>query len=70
MKELVRCRVMEARFRKLAASDPANSVKWFAEAQRWKHLADAEISSHFEECNTGRSTGAPDRKTGTANART
>lgn len=62
MKEVVRCRAMEAKFHKLAASDPANRVKWLAEAQGWNHLAEAEVSSHFAECNTGRSVGASHQK--------
>lgn len=59
MKEIVRTRLMAARFRKLAVTDRANAVRWLEEAQKWQRLSDEEIASHFQECNIARSVGAP-----------
>ena len=37
---------------KFAVFDPVHSWKYSIEAQKWEHLAEAEIASHFQECNT------------------
>jgi hypothetical protein len=49
------CRAMGSLLRQFAAFDPAHSWKYLIEAQRWEHLANAEISLHFRECNTASS---------------
>jgi len=45
------CRAMGSLFRQFAAFDPLRSWKYLIEAQRWEHLAEAEINLHFQECN-------------------
>jgi hypothetical protein len=60
MKDLVQCRKLEAKFRRLAVSDPTKRFIWLAEAEKWEHEAEAEIASHFEACNAVRTTGAID----------
>ena len=37
--------------RQFAMFDAAHSWKYLIEAQKWEHLAQAEIASHFIECN-------------------
>jgi hypothetical protein len=39
-----------------AVFDPDNSWKWLSEAERWEHLADAEIDAHYQECNSAGTT--------------
>jgi len=45
---------MSSLFRQFAVFDPVHSSNYLIEAKRWKHLAEAEITSHFKECNTAR----------------
>ena len=42
---------VESRRRQQAAYKPDQSWKLLAEAAYWEHLAEVEVSSHFEECN-------------------
>jgi hypothetical protein len=51
MKKILSCRAMGSLCRQQAVFHPENSWKWLSEAERWEHLADAEIASHFKECN-------------------
>jgi hypothetical protein len=37
--------------RQQAAYRPDQSWKLLGQAERWEHLADAEIAAHFKECN-------------------
>jgi hypothetical protein len=37
--------------RQLAVREPGNSAVWLAEAERWSHLADDEITARLVECN-------------------
>lgn len=39
--------------RQQAVLHPEASWQWLAEAERYEHLADAEIAAHFTECNRG-----------------
>lgn len=39
--------------RQQAVLHPEASWQWLAEAERYEHLADAEIAAHFKECNGG-----------------
>jgi hypothetical protein len=48
-------RAMGSLCRQLAVFDPIHSWKYLIEAQKWEHRAEAEIDSHFKECNTARS---------------
>jgi hypothetical protein len=45
-------RAMGSLFRQFAVFDPVHSWKYLIEAQKWEHLAEAEIASLFRECNT------------------
>jgi len=46
------CRAMSSLFRQFAVFNPVHSSRYLIEAQKWEHLAKAEITSHFKECNT------------------
>jgi hypothetical protein len=39
--------------RQQAALHPEATWQWLAEAERYEHLAEAEIAAHFKECNEG-----------------
>ena len=49
-------RAMGSLCRQLAVFDPIHSWKYLIEAQKWEHRAEAEIASHFKECNAAGST--------------
>jgi hypothetical protein len=55
MEKVQRLRAMGSLCRQQAAYNPAQSWKLLAEAEFWEHLAAAETSSLFEQCNTYRS---------------
>jgi hypothetical protein len=46
------CRAMSSICRQRAVFDPENSWKHLGDAERWDHLAYAEIASDFTEGNT------------------
>jgi hypothetical protein len=52
MKNVERLRAMGLLCRQQAAYNPDQSWKLLAEAEYWEHLAYAELSAYFEECNT------------------
>ena len=52
MKEILSYRARGLLCRQQAVLHPEASWKWLAEAERWEHLADAEIASRFKESNT------------------
>jgi hypothetical protein len=52
MEKVQHCRAMGSLFRQFAVFDPVHSWKYLIEAQKWEHLAEAEIASRFKECNT------------------
>jgi hypothetical protein len=52
MKEILSYRARGLLCRQQAVLHPETSWKWLAEAERWEHLADAEIASRFKESNT------------------
>jgi hypothetical protein len=56
MKNVQRLRAMGSLCRQQAAYNPAQSWKLLAEAEYWEHIATVEMSSHFEEGNTNRSS--------------
>jgi hypothetical protein len=60
MQNVRRFRAMGSLCRQRAAYNPSQSWKLLAEAEYWEHLALAETSSYFEECNADRSVYAPD----------
>jgi hypothetical protein len=51
MKTGSRYRALGSLCRQQAAYNPANSWKLLARAEHWEHLAQLEMSFHFEECN-------------------
>ena len=55
MEKVQRLRAMGSLLRQQAAYNPSHSWKLLAEAEFWEHLAAAETSFLFEECNTYRS---------------
>jgi hypothetical protein len=57
MKNVRRLRAMGSLCRQQAAYNPSQSWKLLAEAEYWEHMAAVEMTSHFEECNTSRSSG-------------
>jgi hypothetical protein len=56
MKNVRRLRAMGSLCRQQAAYNPSQSWKLLAEAEYWEHMAAVEMTSHFEECNTNRSS--------------
>jgi hypothetical protein len=56
MEELRRFRALERLCRKRAAHYPELKWVWLGQAAKWKIAADLAMSSHFEECNTNRSS--------------
>jgi hypothetical protein len=55
MKKILSYRAMGSLCRQQAVFHPENSWKWLGDAERWEHLAHAEIASHFKECNASSS---------------
>lgn len=51
MKSVQRYRAMASICRQRAVFDPQHSWKHLGDAERWEHLAHAEIADRFEECN-------------------
>ena len=51
MKELLRARAMESMCRQRASFFPAESWKFLAEAEMWKHRALDLIRDHHVDCN-------------------
>jgi hypothetical protein len=56
MKKILSYRAMGSLCRQQAVFHPENSWKWLGDAERWEHLAHAEIASHFKECNSSDSS--------------
>jgi hypothetical protein len=55
MEKVRRLRAMGSLCRQQAAYRPDQSWHLLGQAERWEHLAEQELASHFEECNTDRS---------------
>jgi hypothetical protein len=55
MEKVRHYRAMGSLCRQFAVFDPGHSWKYLSEAQ-WEHRAEAEILSHFGECNTASSS--------------
>jgi hypothetical protein len=56
MEKVRRLRAMASLCRQSAAYRPDRKWKLLAEAEYWEHMAAVEMTSHFEECNTSRSS--------------
>ena len=57
MKNASHYRALASLYRQQAAYNPAKKWHLLGQAERWEHLAAAELASHFEECNTTGSSG-------------
>jgi hypothetical protein len=51
MEKVRRYRAMGSLCRQSAVLNPLNSWKLLGDAERWEHLAEAEIAFHFKECD-------------------
>jgi hypothetical protein len=58
MEKVRRYRAMGSLCRQSAVLNPLNSWKLLGDAERWEHLAEAEIAFRFKECNTTSSSDA------------
>ena len=54
MKNVLRYRALGSLCRQHAAYNPDESWKLLAQAEHWEHLAQVEMSAHFNECNEHR----------------
>ena len=52
MKNVRSYRAMAMLCRQQAVFHPEKSWQYLGDAERWEHLAEAEISALFEQCNT------------------
>ena len=52
MENVRRYRAMGSLCRQNAVLNPLNSWNLLGDAERWEHLAEAEIALHFKECNS------------------
>jgi hypothetical protein len=57
MKNASRYRARASLCRQLAAYDPDKRWYLLGQAERWEHLADAEIADHFKDCNAPSASG-------------
>ena len=57
MKNASHYRALASLYRQQAAYNPAQKWHLLGQAERWEHLAEQELASHFKECNT---TGSSD----------
>lgn len=51
MENVRRYRALALLCRQQAVFHPEESRDWLGQAERWEHLAQAEIEAHFRECN-------------------
>ncbi|MGY3239169.1 hypothetical protein ACVWZ4_000213 [Bradyrhizobium sp. USDA 4472] len=51
MERVKRLRAMGSLCRQQAAYNSMNKWKLLAEAEYWDHLAELELSAHFQQCN-------------------
>ena len=58
MKNVRSYRAMALLCRQQAVFHPEKSWKYLGDAERWEHLAEAEISALFEQCNTTKPRGS------------
>jgi hypothetical protein len=61
-----RYRALASLCRQQAAYNPAQSWHLLGQAERWEHLAEEELASHFKDCNPASSGDAS--KSGATNA--
>ena len=58
MEKVLRYRAMPSLCRQSRVVNPHKSWKLLSRWERWEHLAEAEIASHFKESNTTSSSDA------------
>ena len=51
MENAQRCRAIALLCRQQASIHPDQNWKWLAQAERWEHLAEAELEAHFRARN-------------------
>jgi hypothetical protein len=51
MKNASHYRALASLYRQQAAYNPGQSWHLLGQAERWEHLAEQELASHFEDCN-------------------
>jgi hypothetical protein len=56
MKNASYYRALASLYRQQAAYNPSKSWHLLGQAERWEHLAEQELASHFKECNTASSS--------------
>jgi hypothetical protein len=56
LQKVRRYRALGSLCRQQAAYNPSQRWRLLAEAEYWEHMAAVEMTSHFEECNTMRSS--------------
>jgi hypothetical protein len=54
MKNVAEYRALASLCRQTAAYNPDKSWHLLGQAERWEHLAEQELASHFKECNVNR----------------
>lgn len=54
MKNAAQYRALASLCRQTAAYNPDKSWHLLGQAERWEHLAEAELASYFKECNADR----------------
>jgi hypothetical protein len=55
MKNAAHYRALASLCRQNAAYNPMQSWRLLGQAERWEHLAEDALASHFKECNADRS---------------
>ncbi len=55
MENAAQYRALASLCRQTAAYNPDKSWQLLGQAERWEHLAEAELASYFKECNADRS---------------
>jgi hypothetical protein len=61
MKNAAQYRALASLARQTAAYNPDRSWQLLGQAERWEHLAEAELASHFKDSNGGLSMSRPKR---------
>jgi hypothetical protein len=54
MKNAAEYRALASLCRQAAAYNPEKSWHLLGQAERWEHLAEQELASHFQDCNADR----------------
>ncbi len=63
MKNAAHYRALASLCRQTAAYNPEKSWHLLGQAERWEHLAEAELATHFQECNADRSRNSIEKAT-------